>query len=171
LWGAIYELYRREPTTDFDTVLAMALTGTAMTSKGSVEIWTVLSVGLCNCSMFLAIFSSLWASLFANTSRESGLLCLAIVGGAVVPVFQDVIADHIGLQLTFILSLKCYFYITYFGMDRGQGPMSKPRSSVNACKMDSRYNRACWRCVKLKIKNGGVYCNDICNHSDEGSTG
>ena len=49
-------------------------------------------------------------------AKGSGLLCLAIVGGAIVPVLQGVFADQINLQLSFMLPLMCYLYIGYFGI-------------------------------------------------------
>jgi FHS family L-fucose permease-like MFS transporter len=66
--------------------------------------------------MFPTIFSLGVHGLGANTSQGSGLLCLAIVGGAIVPVLQGVLADAIGLQLSFILPLLCYVYIVYFAL-------------------------------------------------------
>ena len=51
-----------------------------------------------------------------DTSRGSGLLCLAIVGGAVLPLLQGMLADNLGIQLAFTLPLVCYLYIAYYGL-------------------------------------------------------
>jgi FHS family L-fucose permease-like MFS transporter len=65
--------------------------------------------------MFPTIFSLALRDLGPMTSKGSGLLCLAIVGGAIIPVLQGVFADKVSLQLSFILPLLCYLYIGYFG--------------------------------------------------------
>jgi len=43
-------------------------------------------------------------------------LCLAIVGGAIVPVGQGLLADQFGLTLSFLLPAACYVYIAWFGL-------------------------------------------------------
>jgi FHS family L-fucose permease-like MFS transporter len=65
--------------------------------------------------MFPTIFSLAINGLGKHTSQGSGILCLAIVGGAIVPVLQGILADTIGLQASFILPLLCYFFIAYYG--------------------------------------------------------
>ena len=66
--------------------------------------------------MFPTIFSLAIKDLGANTSQGSGILCLAIVGGALIPLLQGMLADSIGLQLAFILPAICYLYIAYYGL-------------------------------------------------------
>ncbi len=44
-----------------------------------------------------------------------GILCMAIVGGAIVPVLQGLLADNIGIHHAFILPVLCYWYIAYYG--------------------------------------------------------
>ena len=79
-------------------------------------MWALLLVGLCNSIMFPTIFSLALQGLGKYTSQGSGILCLAIVGGAIVPLLQGVLADSIGVQLAFILPIACYLYITYFAL-------------------------------------------------------
>ncbi|MBU2426503.1 MAG: glucose/galactose MFS transporter, partial [Gammaproteobacteria bacterium] len=88
----------------------------AMTMSGSVAMWAILSVGLFNSIMFPTIFSLAVTGLGKYTSQGSGVLCLAIVGGAIVPLFQGVLADSVGLQLSFILPVFCYAYICFYGL-------------------------------------------------------
>ena len=92
-------------------LLAITILGT-----GSVAMWAVLAIGLCNSVMFPTIFSLALARLGGLTSQGSGILCLAIVGGALVPVLQGVLADQIGIQLAFVLPVLCYVYILFYGV-------------------------------------------------------
>ncbi|MDB2331598.1 glucose/galactose MFS transporter, partial [Alteromonas sp.] len=45
-----------------------------------------------------------------------GILCLAIVGGAIVPLLQGMLADSIGITLSFLLPAACYLFIAYYGV-------------------------------------------------------
>ena len=100
----------------FNSVASAALIALSIASEGSVAMYSILLVGLCNSIMFPTIFSLALKGLGVNTSRGSGLLCLAIVGGAIVPVIQGGLADSIGLQVSFVLPLVCYLYIAYYGL-------------------------------------------------------
>ncbi|NCP64545.1 MAG: sugar MFS transporter [Paraglaciecola sp.] len=99
----------------FNCALSVALILTAVFGSGAVAMWAILAVGLCNSIMFPTIFSLAIHGLGENTSKGSGLLCLAIVGGAIVPVLQGMLADAVGLQLSFLLPAVCYVYIAYYG--------------------------------------------------------
>ncbi|WP_444916477.1 sugar MFS transporter [Microbulbifer sp. JMSA003] len=87
-----------------------------VTGSGYLAMWAVLAVGLCNSIMFPTIFSLALAKLGPSTSQGSGILCLAIVGGAIVPLLQGLLADQIGIQLAFVLPIFCYLYILYYGL-------------------------------------------------------
>jgi len=100
----------------FNSILAALLVLTAVFSQGSLAMWAILLVGLCNSIMFPTIFSLGLAQLGHLTSQGSGILCLAIVGGAIVPLLQGVLADTLGVQLAYILPSLCYFYIAYYGL-------------------------------------------------------
>ena len=66
--------------------------------------------------MFPTIFSMGLHQLGAGTGQAAGLLCMAIVGGAVVPVGQGVLADLVGVQGSFLLPAACYLPILWFGV-------------------------------------------------------
>jgi FHS family L-fucose permease-like MFS transporter len=100
----------------FNAVCACILVAAAMMSAGSVAMWALLLVGLCNSIMFPTIFSLALQNLKQHTSQGSGILCLAIVGGAVLPLLQGMLADSIGIQLAFIVPLLCYGFIVYYGL-------------------------------------------------------
>ena len=82
----------------------------------SLPMWTMLAVGLCNSIMFPSIFTLGIQDLGPLTSKGSSLLIAAILGGALVPKFQGMLADSIGLQPSFILPAICYIYIACFGI-------------------------------------------------------
>ena len=100
----------------FNSVMATLLVCVAINTEGAVAMWSLLAVGLFNSIMFPTIFSLAIKDLGANTSQGSGILCLAIVGGALIPLLQGMLADNIGLQLAFILPAVCYLYIAYYGL-------------------------------------------------------
>jgi len=83
--------------------------------NGSWVVWTILAVGLCNSIMFPSIFSLALVGLGEHTGQGSGILCTAIVGGAIVPLLQGGLADAVGIQTAFVLPLLCYVYIAYYG--------------------------------------------------------
>jgi MFS transporter, FHS family, L-fucose permease len=80
---------------------AVLLVGVGVTTHGPVAMWALLAVGLCNSIMFPTIFSMAVHRLRAHTTQGSGLLCMAIVGGALLPLVQGHMADVIGLQASF----------------------------------------------------------------------
>jgi FHS family L-fucose permease-like MFS transporter len=104
------------------TIAAVLITA-SMLLGGHTAMWTILAVGLFNSIMFPTIFSLGVAELGSLTGNGSGLLNMAIVGGAILPVIQGVIADQVGLHHAFILPVLCYLYILYYGLSG-----SKPNS-------------------------------------------
>ncbi len=97
-------------------VIACALLAITMASRDGVAMWSVLAIGLFNSIMFPTIFTTAIERLGALTSRASSLLVMAIVGGAIVPLLQGLLADRIGIQLAFVLPLACYAYIAWYGL-------------------------------------------------------
>ena len=105
-------------------VCAVILVTTSMVLGGHAAMWTILAVGLFNSIMFPSIFSLGVAELGPLTGNGSGILNMAIVGGAILPVTQGVIADHLGLHHAFILPVICYLYILFYAL-RGSRPNSE----------------------------------------------
>jgi MFS transporter, FHS family, L-fucose permease len=95
-------------------ILAGLLVTTSMSTHGQVAMWTIILVGLFNSIMFPSIFTLGIAGLGPLTGDGSGLLVMAIVGGAIIPVAQGWIADHIGIHHAFILPVICYLYIVFY---------------------------------------------------------
>ncbi|WP_342114215.1 sugar MFS transporter [Pseudoduganella sp. OTU4001] len=98
-----------------NSLLAIGLVLTAVFGKGSVAMWAILAVGLCNSIMFPTIFSMALHGLGKYTGQGSGILCMAIVGGAIIPFAQGAMADAMGVQASFLLPAACYGFILYFG--------------------------------------------------------
>ena len=101
-----------------------ALITASMALNGHVAMWTILAVGLFNSIMFPTIFSLGEAELGSLSGTGSGLLSMAIVGGAIIPVIQGVIADHVGLHHAFVLPVVCYLYILFYAL-KGSKPNSE----------------------------------------------
>jgi len=100
----------------FNANVAILLLVIAIFSSGTLAMVAILLVGLCNSIMFPTIFSLAIQGLGKHTSQGSGILCLAIVGGAIIPLFQGMLADSIGVQPAFCLPIFCYFFIAYYGL-------------------------------------------------------
>jgi len=111
------------------TILTTTLVVSSMLLDGRAAMWTILSVGLFNSIMFPTIFSLGVAELGPLTGNGSGILNMAIVGGAILPVIQGVIADRVGVHHAFVLPVICYLYILYFGLS-GSKPNSERRSAA-----------------------------------------
>lgn len=99
----------------FNAIMAALLVTTSMLTNGKTAMWSILLVGLFNSIMFPTIFSLAIRGLGKHTGQASGILCMAIVGGAIVPVIQGFIADQIGIHHAFFLPVLCYLYIAYYG--------------------------------------------------------
>lgn len=115
---------------------AFAATGLViltMVASGPAAMWSVLAVGLFNSIMFPTIFTLAIDGLGKHTGQGSGILCMAIVGGALVPVMQGALADAIGIHHCFIIPAVCYLYIAWYGLKghrRRPARVTSPASPV-----------------------------------------
>ena len=100
----------------FNSAASIALVMVAIFGQGQAAMWAIIAVGLFNSIMFPTIFSMALYRLGKFTGQASGILCMAIVGGAVVPFAQGLLADTIGLQWSFAVPAACYAFILYFGL-------------------------------------------------------
>ncbi|CAN7326128.1 sugar MFS transporter [Massilia sp. LjRoot122] len=103
-------------TLAFNALAAIALVLAGTFGEGAVAMWAILAVGLCNSIMFPTVFSMALHGLGKYTGQGSGILCMAIVGGAIVPFAQGALADAMGVQASFLLPAACYAFILYFGV-------------------------------------------------------
>jgi FHS family L-fucose permease-like MFS transporter len=95
------------------TVIAL-LTVSANTT-GLVSGWSLLSIGLFNSIMFPTIFTLASEGLGKRAAEGSGVICMAIVGGAIVPLVTGNAADLWGLKQALIVPAACYLTILGFG--------------------------------------------------------
>lgn len=94
----------------------LALLAISATSTGLVSAWSLLAIGLFNSIMFPTIFSLASERLGVRTPEGSGLICMAIVGGAIVPPLTGLAADAIGLKGALLVPALCYAIILGFGL-------------------------------------------------------
>ncbi|HZC22662.1 MAG TPA: glucose/galactose MFS transporter, partial [Candidatus Binatia bacterium] len=92
--------------------------------NGHFAMYSIILVGFFNSIMFPSIFTLGVAELGPLTGDGSGVLIMAIVGGAILPFAQGWIADHIGIHHAFFLPVVCYLYILYFAL-HGSKPNSE----------------------------------------------
>jgi FHS family L-fucose permease-like MFS transporter len=100
----------------FNSVMVVVLILISMMTTGYVALWSIVLVGLFNSIMFPTIFTLAIDGLGKHTSQGSGILCLAIVGGAVVPMIMGILADSFGLANSFVVAILCYAYILYYAL-------------------------------------------------------
>ncbi len=94
-----------------NTIFAIILLAMTMLSSGHFAMWSVIAVGFFNSIMFPTIFTLAIRGLGPLTSKGSGLLCQAIVGGAILPLIQGYVADISSVQASFIVPACAYIYI------------------------------------------------------------
>jgi MFS transporter, FHS family, L-fucose permease len=82
---------------------------------GNVSGWALLAVGLCNSIMFPTIFSLASEGLGVRAAEGSGVICVAIVGGAIIPLIAGRAADFWGLKQALVVPGACYLVILAFG--------------------------------------------------------
>jgi MFS transporter, FHS family, L-fucose permease len=99
----------------------------SMFTSGWTAIIAVLFCGFFNSIMFPNIFALGIAGLGPMTSKGSGLIMTAVVGGAIVPLLLGALADKIGIQHALIIPAICYLFIAYYGLWG-----SKPKQTVTA---------------------------------------
>ena len=97
-------------------LLAIALIAISINTVGLLSMWSILAVGLFNSIMFPTIFTLTLEGLGDLKAQASGLLCMAIVGGAIIPFAFGSLIDGFGFKTAFILTMICYGYILYYGM-------------------------------------------------------
>lgn len=95
--------------------LAIAMILISINTNGLLSMWSILAVGLFNSIMFPTIFTLSLEGLGDLKAQASGLLCMAIVGGAIIPFIFGSLIDSFGFRIAFILTIICYGYILFYG--------------------------------------------------------
>ena len=94
---------------------AIALISISALTTGPLAGWSLVAVGLMNAIMFPTIFSLALEGLGERTPQGSGLLCMAIVGGAILPVVTGMVADVATLTAALVVPGVCYAMIAGYG--------------------------------------------------------
>jgi MFS transporter, FHS family, L-fucose permease len=108
-------------------IAATAMVLISMATSGQVAIWSLVLCGFFNSIMFPNIFTLGIAGLGPLTSKGSGLIMTAVVGGALIPPLLGALADKVGIQHSFVLPVFCYLYIAFYGLWG-----SKPSRAITA---------------------------------------
>jgi len=96
---------------------ALLLIAITLLAHGHVAMWSVVACGLCNSIMWPCIFPLALEGLGKATSQGSGILVTMVVGGAIIPLLQGLLADRFGYQRSFIVVFLCYSYILFYALN------------------------------------------------------
>ncbi len=108
----------------FAAIGAAILAGVSAGTGGWLAAGAIIAVGLCNSVMFPTIFTLAIEDLGAETARASGLICMAIFGGAIIPLLTGLTADALGLALALTVPIACYLMIAGYGWLAKTGVLS-----------------------------------------------
>jgi len=122
--SAVLQKVRTGTVLGIAALMAGLLVCVSMATTGPIAMWSIILVGFFNSIMFPSIFTLGIAELGPLTGDGSGLLIMAIVGGAIIPVAQGFIADRIGIHHAFILPVICYLYIVFYAL-KGSKPVAR----------------------------------------------
>ena len=115
--GFILRLFRPGRVLTTYAAAAIGLIALSAVGSGALSAWALILVGFCNSLMFPTIFSLGTEGLGEQTPQGSGILCTAIVGGALVPFLFGTVADMSGnIRAALIVPAVCYAIIALFGM-------------------------------------------------------
>ena len=125
LWGgmmvgrfvgsAIMQKVRAETVLAAFSIGAFVVMMITVFAHGPVAMWSLILVGLFHSIMFPTIFTLGIKGLGPLTEEGSGLLIMAIAGGALV-IVQGKLADTYGLQLSFLLTAACELYVLFYAL-------------------------------------------------------
>jgi FHS family L-fucose permease-like MFS transporter len=88
---------------------------TSVCSVGAVAGITFIAIGLFNSIMFPTIFTLAIEDLGAHAAKGAGLVCMAVVGGAVIPLITGAVADSWSLSVAPLVPAVCYIWIAAYG--------------------------------------------------------
>ena len=114
--AALLRLFSPGKVLAFAATVTIALLLVSANTTGALSGWSLLAIGLFNSIMFPTIFSLACEGLGTRAAEGSGVICVAIVGGAVVPLLTGFAADAAGLKMSLVVPAVCYAVIVYFGL-------------------------------------------------------
>lgn len=98
-------------------IVNILLLAIALTNTGQLALWSIIGIGLFNSIMWSNIFTLSIAGLGKYTSQGSSLLVMMILGGALMPVLQGLMADNYGVHISFFVPVISYIYIAFYGFN------------------------------------------------------
>jgi FHS family L-fucose permease-like MFS transporter len=104
--------------------ISIGLIVLSVSTIGLVSMWSILAVGLFNSIMFPTIFTLAIDGIGHLKPKASGLLCTAIVGGAIIPPLFGFLTDYIAFKNAMLLIIVCYAYIVWFGFKNGKSQVA-----------------------------------------------
>ena len=124
--SAILQILKAQKVLVWAAIFAVLFLAVTILTSGFISMWAMLLTGLFNSIMWSNIFALAIDGLGDLTIKASGILVMAPVGGAIIPLLQGVLADmdFVGLQYSYILPLLCYGFILFYGLN-GYKPSSK----------------------------------------------
>ncbi|HET9086589.1 MAG TPA: sugar MFS transporter [Acidobacteriaceae bacterium] len=123
--AGITQKLRAGPVLGVAAIVACALVVTSMLSFGHLAMWSLILVGLFNSIMWPNIFALGLAELGRLTNKGSSLMVAAVIGGAILPLLQGVVADRIGIHHAFFIPALCYVYLCFFGFQGSKVKVSR----------------------------------------------
>ncbi|MBB6425247.1 MFS transporter [Sphingopyxis sp. JAI128] len=112
------------------TAIAALLCAYVVLVGGVSAGFVALSIGLFNSIMFPVIFTLTLERSTARAEATSGLLCTAIVGGAVIPYFIGLLSGTVGYAAALILPAACYVALCVFAIAAGRAPAQQASAGV-----------------------------------------
>lgn len=127
--AGVLRVARPGPALSFCAIVACVLAVASAFSAGLVAAVTLVAIGLFNSIQFPTIFTIAIEGENGNTPQASALLCMAIVGGAVIPLITGALADRVGLPLSLMVPASCYVWIAAYGWF-GRNPATNAASAT-----------------------------------------
>ncbi len=97
-------------------VTSIAACVVVVVSMIAANPWLLVAAGLFHSIMWPAIFALAIEGLGRYTAKASGALMLGVVGGAVMPFAQGILADISGWNLTWIIVVVGELYLLYYAL-------------------------------------------------------
>lgn len=115
---ALVFLFGRSPHRMLSTyaLIIVLLAAVGSFASGELALWSILAIGLFCSVMWSNIFALAIEGLGPLKSQASSLLIMAILGGAILPPVQGMVADRFGIQISFVVPMLAFAYVAYYGM-------------------------------------------------------
>lgn len=116
------------------SVLGVIAMVTGLLTTGQVATYAFLSGGLCCSIMWPSIFALSITGLGKYTSQGSAFLIMMILGGAIIPPVQGILADTSGIHFSYIVPVICFAYLVYFAIKVGS---ELKKQGIDVSKLDT----------------------------------